>query len=143
MILLRYCLNMTMLFVCALSTASALMLEPKLDDPMLEDKAVSLFKQLRCPVCTGESIHDSRADLANTFRSVVRQRLQDGDTEQEVIDYMVEYYGSEVLIQSPVGRPTYLLWVAPLLFLLFGIVLWFWYVIQQRKKRMYGKWNGE
>jgi cytochrome c-type biogenesis protein CcmH len=83
---------------------------------------------LRCLVCQNQSIDDSNADLARDLRVVVRDRLTAGDTDKQVMAFIVARYGEFVLLKPPVNARTSLLWSGPALVLLFGaigLVLWF------------------
>ena len=94
-----------------------------LDDPKLEQRAREISKGLRCVVCQNESIDASNADLAKDLRVLVRDRLQEGDTNEEVVAYIVARYGEFVLLEPRFAPHTYLLWLAPLALLLFGLAL--------------------
>jgi len=94
-----------------------------LDDPKLEQRAREISKGLRCVVCQNESIDASNADLAKDLRLLVRERLEAGDTNAEVVDYVVARYGEFVLLEPRFAPHTYLLWLAPALLLLFGLAL--------------------
>ncbi len=94
-----------------------------LDDPRLEQRARDISKGLRCVVCQNESIDASNADLAKDLRVLVRDRLQEGDTNEEVVAYIVARYGEFVLLEPRFAPHTYLLWLAPLALLLFGLAL--------------------
>jgi cytochrome c-type biogenesis protein CcmH len=101
--------------------------EPKemLKDPALEARARQVGAQLACVVCQGESIEDSGAEIAADMRTLVRQRVLAGDTNGQIMDYMVSRYGDYVL-RSPRFTPrTYLLWFGPLVVLLLGAVVVF------------------
>ncbi|MBX3575837.1 MAG: cytochrome c-type biogenesis protein CcmH [Rhizobiaceae bacterium] len=91
-----------------------------LADPALEARARAISAELRCLVCQNQSIDDSDADLARDLRVLVRERLLAGDTDQEVIDYIVARYGEFVLLRPTFGTRNALLWGAPLLILLGG-----------------------
>ncbi len=86
-----------------------------LKDPVLEDRARALSAQLRCLVCQNQSIDDSDADLAKDLRVLLRERLVAGDTDEQVLDFMVERYGSFVLLKPPLDPSTYILWFTPFL----------------------------
>jgi cytochrome c-type biogenesis protein CcmH len=75
---------------------------------------------LRCLVCQNESIDDSHAALARDIRLLVRQRLQAGDTNAQVTDYLVSRYGQFILLRPPIEPATLLLWGTPLIVLLLG-----------------------
>ena len=90
-----------------------------LDDPVLEERARELSKGLRCVVCQNESIDESNADLARELRLVVRERLVAGDSDEEVLDYLVERYGEFVLLRPRTDGWNMVLWLSgPALFLL-------------------------
>ncbi len=100
----------------------ALALEPgeALDDPALEARARAISRELRCLVCQNESIDDSAAPLARDLRRIVRERLVAGDSDEEVLDYVVARYGEYVLLRPRVKPQTWLLWFGPGLALLIG-----------------------
>ncbi len=90
-----------------------------LDDPALEARARTLSQDLRCVVCRGENIDESNAGIARDLRLLVRERLVAGDSDTEVIDYVVERYGEYVLMKPTTGGANLLLWGAgPALFLI-------------------------
>lgn len=92
-----------------------------LANPTLEKRARHISKDLRCLVCQNQSIDDSDATLARDLRSLVRERLVQGDTDLEVIDYVVSRYGDFVLLRPPVKEVTILLWLGPIVFALIGL----------------------
>nr|CAD6420898.1 cytochrome c-type biogenesis protein CcmH [Rhizobium sp. Q54] len=94
-----------------------------LDDPVLEERARNLSVNLRCMVCQNQSIDDSNAELARDLRVLVRERLQNGDTDEEVIDYVVSRYGEFVLLKPRFSVRTLLLWTAPAVLLLGGALV--------------------
>jgi cytochrome c-type biogenesis protein CcmH len=108
--------------VASASVGPALAVQPDevLDDPVLEDRARELSKGLRCLVCRNESIDESNAELARDLRLLVRERLVAGDTDAEVIAYLVDRYGEYVLLEPPATGSTLILWGAPLALLLLG-----------------------
>lgn len=89
-----------------------------LEDPVLEDRARDLSQILRCLVCQNQSIDDSNASLARDLRLIVRQRLVAGDSDEQVIQYIVDRYGDYVLLEPPVKGITYALWFGPVVLLL-------------------------
>jgi len=95
------------------SAAHAVEPSERLADPALEARARTLSQQLRCLVCQNQSIDESNADLAHDLRVVLRQRLVAGDTDRQVLDYVVARYGVFVLLDPPFARATYLLWLTP------------------------------
>ncbi len=113
-----------MLLLGALMTlpgpAFAVLPDEVLDDPALEARARDLSANLRCMVCQNQSIDDSNAELARDLRVLVRERLLAGDTDEEVLDYVVSRYGEFVLLRPRFSARNALLWGAPLLLLLIG-----------------------
>lgn len=83
-----------------------------LDDPALEERARELSKGLRCLVCRNESIDESNADLARDLRLLVRERLVAGDSDSEVIDFVVARYGEYVLLRPRTDGANLILWIA-------------------------------
>jgi len=92
-----------------------------LKDPALEARARHLSEELRCMVCQNQSIDDSEAPLAHDLRVLVRQRLEAGDSDRQVLDYLVSRYGDFVLLKPPFKLETLLLWGLPPLTLLIGL----------------------
>jgi cytochrome c-type biogenesis protein CcmH len=99
-----------------------------LDDPALEARAVALHKELRCLVCQNQSIAESNAGLARDLRQLVRERLAAGDSDDEVLAFLVARYGDWVLLAPPFKARTWALWLGPLLVLglaAAGVLLWY------------------
>ena len=111
----------------AASGASA----PSQSEAQLELRAQSVGRALRCVVCQNQSIEDSEAELAQDMRRLVRARLQAGDSEKEVLDFMSQRYGDFVLLKPPVQNNTLVLWFAPFLAVLLG---GFWFAISRRRR---------
>ncbi|MFL2770892.1 MAG: cytochrome c-type biogenesis protein CcmH [Rhodospirillaceae bacterium] len=91
-----------------------------LDDPVMEARARAISKDLRCVVCQNETIDESHATLAKDMRRLVRQRVNAGDTKEQVLSYMVNRYGDFVLLRPRVNAQTALLWFGPAIIMLFG-----------------------
>lgn len=106
----------------ALGCASASAVQPDevLADPALEARARSISAELRCLVCQNQSIDDSDASLARDLRLLVRERLQAGDGDDAVVDYVVARYGEFVLLDPRWNGRNMLLWATPLLLLAAG-----------------------
>jgi cytochrome c-type biogenesis protein CcmH len=105
-----------------LAPPRALAVQPDeiLTDQALEGRARVLSKELRCMVCQNQSIDDSDAPLARDLRVLVRERLQAGDSDQQVIDFLVARYGEFVLLKPRFSAHTALLWLGPVSVLLIG-----------------------
>ncbi|WP_156453375.1 cytochrome c-type biogenesis protein [Polycladidibacter hongkongensis] len=112
-----------------------------LADPALEARARELSKEIRCVVCQNQSIDDSNAGLAKDLRLLVRERLQAGDSDEEVIDFLVDRYGQFVLLKPRFSSQTLLLWIGgPLVLLIGGGAI---YMSYRRKKGMPPKQDEE
>ncbi|ALE04032.1 cytochrome c-type biogenesis protein [Bartonella ancashensis] len=92
-----------------------------LEDSMLEARARDLSSYLRCPVCQSQSIDDSDSPLARDLRLLVRERLKEGDSDQQIIDFLVERYGELILLKPPFNSITWFLWLSPLMMIIIGI----------------------
>ena len=92
-----------------------------LADPAQEQRAEALGHQLRCLVCQNESVEESNADLARDLRRIIRQRVVAGDSDQQVMDWMVARYGNFVRLRPPFNAMTLVLWGAPLIAVLAGL----------------------
>jgi cytochrome c-type biogenesis protein CcmH len=103
------------LFVLALLPTMALAVTPDemLKDPVLEARARSLSSELRCMVCQNQSIDDSDAPLAHDLRVLVRDRLTQGDSDTQVLNFLVARYGDFILLKPPFKWSTLLLWGLP------------------------------
>ena len=93
-------------------------IDPPLEDPVLEARAVTIHKLIRCLVCQNQSIHDSNAGLARDLRVVVRDRIAAGDTNDQAIQFLVDRYGDWVLLKPPFKAATLALWLGPVLILM-------------------------
>lgn len=106
-----------------------------LSNPVLEQRARNLSAQLRCMVCQNQSIDDSNAELARDLRVLVRERLSNGDTDNQVIDYVVSRYGEFVLLKPRFSTKTMILWATPILLLLIGAIAIFVFVRTRPSQR--------
>ena len=104
-----------------LATASAAIDLLEFDDAAQEARYNELIKELRCLVCQNQNLADSDADLAKDLRQKAYEMVTAGNSDQEIVDYMVERYGDFVLYRPPVRASTLLLWVGP--FVILGVCL--------------------
>ena len=116
---------MKRLLLAALLTLSApvkaVQPDEVLDDQVLETRARDISKGLRCPVCQNENIDDSNSAISRELRLLVRDRLIEGDTNEEVVDFIVARYGEYVLLEPTKDGFNMILWVAPLGMLLLAL----------------------
>jgi cytochrome c-type biogenesis protein CcmH len=117
------------------TSAPAFAVQPDeiLKDPALEARARNLSRELRCMVCQNQSIDDSDAPLARDLRILVRERLQAGDSDQQVIGYLTDRYGDFVLLKPRLNARTALLWSLPALVLVGGAVMAALFLRRQRR----------
>ncbi len=113
----------------ALATPSwAVQPDEILDDPVLEQRARVLSKDLRCLVCRNENIDDSNAELARELRLLVRERLVAGDSNDQARDYIVARYGEYVLLNPQTSGSNFLLWAAGPIMLLLAMIMALFYM---------------
>jgi cytochrome c-type biogenesis protein CcmH len=114
-----------LLFALTLGISAAHAVQPDevLADPALEARARDLSAELRCMVCQNQSIDDSDAPLARDLRILLRERLSAGDSDDEVIAFLVARYGDFILLRPPVAWNTALLWLAPPAVLMIGALV--------------------
>ena len=115
------------LLVVMMGSSAAYAVQPDeiMSDPVNESRARDLSRELRCMVCQNQSIDDSEAPLARDLRLLVRERIAAGDSDAQVIDFLVERYGEFVLLKPRLNPHTLLLWLLPPLALAGGgLALW-------------------
>ncbi len=121
----------TLLCILAIVWGSAVFAvqpDEMLDDPVLEQRARDISKDLRCLVCQNESIDDSNASLARDLRLLVRERLVAGDTNDQVKEFVVERYGEFALLKPKVAGANLLLWAAGPILLILAMIIGFFYL---------------
>lgn len=94
---------------------------PLADNPVIEQRLISISEEMRCLVCQNESLAGSRSDLANDLRREIRILISEGKTDDQIRSFMVERYGDFVLYRPPVKPITWLLWIGPFIILVIGI----------------------
>ena len=119
---MKLCRLIVLALALAGAAAPSLAVQPSemLLDPQLEQRARAISQHLRCMVCQNQSIDDSDAPLAKDLRLLVRERLKAGDSDPQIIDYMVARYGEFVLLKPRFSWHTVGLWVTPAIILLAG-----------------------
>ncbi|AQS42033.1 MAG: Cytochrome c-type biogenesis protein CcmH [Candidatus Tokpelaia hoelldobleri] len=113
-----YIILLAFAVVHAAGPAQAVLPDEVLADPVLEIRARTLSAQLRCLVCQNETIDESTVPLARDLRLLVRERLVAGDSDRQVLDFLVARYGDFILLKPRLSARTMLLWFAPLLIFL-------------------------
>jgi cytochrome c-type biogenesis protein CcmH len=113
------------IWIIGLSAACAVQPDEIMADPVKESRARDLSRELRCMVCQNQSIDDSEAPLARDLRLLVRERIAAGDSDAQVMDFLVARYGEFVLLKPRLNSHTWLLWLLPPLALAGGgLALW-------------------
>jgi len=105
---------------------------PVAADPALERRVMTLASELRCLVCQNQTLADSNAPLAEDLRNQVREKMRQGTSDSEIVDYMVARYGDFVLYRPPLKLTTALLWFGPLLLLASGFAVLLRRVLRRR-----------
>lgn len=124
-----------LLFAGLAAPAHAVEPDEILPDAKLEQRARALSAELRCLVCQNQSIDDSNAPLARDLRLLVRERLKSGDSDADVMKFVVARYGDFVLLRPPVSASTLLLWLGPPAMLLLTLLFLFVKVRRERLAR--------
>lgn len=117
------CPPYTLALVLSVTPVWAVQPDEMLADPALEARARDISRDIRCPVCQGETIDDSNAPIARDLRLIIRERLVAGDSDQAVVDYIVERFGEGVLFNPPARGVNWVLWLAGPALLLAGIAV--------------------
>jgi len=118
-------LRLLALLLLAIATAAAPAKEaaPAAQDPVLEKRVMTLAEELRCLVCQNQTLADSNAPLAEDLRNQIRERMREGNSDAQVVEYLVARYGDFVLYRPPLKATTVLLWFGPLLLLAAGFAV--------------------
>ena len=109
------------LIALSIGSASSKDAVPLADDPVTEQRLISISEEMRCLVCQNESLAGSRSDLANDLRREIRILISEGKSDDQIRSFMVERYGDFVLYRPPVKPVTWLLWIGPFVILGIGI----------------------
>jgi cytochrome c-type biogenesis protein CcmH len=115
----RFVILMLLLVACAGWARDA---APLADDPVVEQRLISISDELRCLVCQNESLSGSRAELAQDLRRELRVLIRQGKSDAEIREFMVSRYGDFVLYRPPVKPTTWLLWGGPFVLLVGGLI---------------------
>ncbi|MEM5502381.1 cytochrome c-type biogenesis protein [Ahrensia kielensis] len=125
--IIRFLLSCVLALLLSAAPAFAVNPDEILGNPQLEQRARDISANLRCLVCQNQSIDDSDAELARDLRVIVRERLVSGDTDAQVMDYVVDRYGEFVLLRPAFSARNILLWGTPIFVLILGGVAAFAY----------------
>ena len=126
--------HLLFIFLLIMSCSSYAVDTRQLSDPDQQETYETLTKELRCLVCQNQTIADSNAELAADLRRQVYEMLHQGKSRQEIIQFMTDRYGDFVLYKPPFKGKTTVLWIAPVVFLLLGLITVFFFI--RRKKAL-------
>ena len=121
-------LSLAFLMICFPLVSYSVEPSEVLDDPILEERARNISKNLRCLVCQNESIDDSNASLAKDLRILVRERLVAGDNNDEVLKFIVDRYGEFALLKPRSDGSNLILWLSGPLMLLIALIITFSFI---------------
>ncbi|MCK5719301.1 MAG: cytochrome c-type biogenesis protein CcmH [Thiomargarita sp.] len=98
------------------------------ETPEQEERYSELIKIYRCVVCQNQAVSDSNAELAQDIRDLVRNKVLEGQTEQQITNFLVERYGDFVLYDPPLEPKTYVLWIAPIILVLLALLILIYFI---------------
>lgn len=130
---MRLVLNFLLIMLMGMASVNAAVEVHKFDTEQQQQQYKKMIDELRCLVCQNQNLADSNAELALDLRNKVARMIQQGKTDQEIIDYMVARYGDFVLYRPPFKAQTLLLWLGPFIILGVGFVVLISYVRKQKK----------
>ena len=113
--------------------------EEFLQNPKQEMRARDISKNIRCLVCQNQSIDDSAAPLAKDLRALIRIKVRENDTDEEIYKFLTDRYGDFILLKPPFKISTFLLWSLPFVFFIIGIFILFLH--NKKSKKTFGKLN--
>ena len=113
--------------------------EEFLQNPKQEMRARNISKNIRCLVCQNQSIDDSSAPLAKDLRALIRIKVQENDTDEEIYKFLTDRYGDFILLKPPFKISTFLLWSLPFVFFIIGIFILFLH--NKKSKKTFDKFN--
>ena len=87
------------------------------------EREINIYKNIRCLVCQGQSLNDSNSDFAIDLKKVIKKKIINKESDQEIYEYLIERYGNWVLLDPPLKKNTILLWIIPAIFAFLGIIL--------------------
>ncbi len=120
-------LRISILLLAALAFAYPVHAAPQFkSETNIEQKVRQISERLRCPVCQSENLYDSKAPLANEMRTIIREKLVQGETEDKIVSFFVDRYGSFVLQEPPKSGSLLLIWVLPFLVVVIASLLLAW-----------------
>jgi cytochrome c-type biogenesis protein CcmH len=99
-----------------------------------QDREIKIYKNIRCLTCQGQSLNDSNSDFANDLKKVIKEKLNNNETDQEIYTYLTARYGDWILFDPPVKKSTLLLWFFPVFILVIGIFILYKRTVFEKSK---------
>jgi cytochrome c-type biogenesis protein CcmH len=99
-----------------------------------QDREIKIYKNIRCLACQGQSLNDSNSDFANDLKKVIKEKLNNNETDQEIYTYLTARYGDWILFDPPVKKSTLLLWFFPVFILVIGIFILYKRTVFEKSK---------
>ena len=95
------------------------------------DRAIELYKETRCLVCQSQTIYDSNSELATDLKLFIQEEIISGKSDDEIKTQLINNYGEWILMTPALSKANYILWFGPVIFLVFGIILMYRYIIRK------------
>jgi len=126
---IKFILIIITLFLIQLISSFSFAVEPDeiLENPKYELRARNISKNIRCMVCQNQSIDESNATLAKDLRILIREKIKEGNKDEEIYKFLTDRYGDFVLLKPPLNSKNLMLWFLPFIFLFFGIYVVFYH----------------
>lgn len=119
---MRFLVSFLFILIITLPASAAVDAPSKiLSDPKLEAQAQAMFENIKCPVCEGQALSSSNADLAIDMRQLIRKKLNEGENQEEIYDFLKQRYGDEIDLRATLSLTTALLYLLPFAVFLIGI----------------------
>ena len=99
-----------------------------------QDREIKIYKNIRCLACQGQSLNDSNSDFANDLKKVIKEKLNNNETDQEIYTYLTARYGDWILFDPPIKKSTLLLWFFPVFILVIGIFILYKRTVFEKSK---------
>ena len=130
-------MRVLLFILCCLSLSAHAVIETyEFADPSLRERYNQFAEELRCPKCQNQNLSGSNAEISADLRRELHRLLHEGKSDAEIVDYMVARYGEFVLYKPPLNKQTLLLWIAPAVLLIMGIVVVLVITVKQRQKNV-------
>ena len=111
----------------------ALIINLPVHSDSIEKQVSDISKYLMCPVCRGQTVAESNSDLAKDFREIIRKKVENGESKEQILSYFVDRYGESVLASPPARGVRLIVWILPVLIIVLGLYLFLNFLVFNRK----------